>query len=109
MTAQYRLSIAANGQHYFNLTAENNEIVLTSEMYVSKASAQVGVESVRANGPMPERYERRESADGKAYFVLKAANGEVVGTSEMYNSTAAMENGIEAVMRVAAGSQLVEV
>jgi uncharacterized protein YegP (UPF0339 family) len=109
MTAQYRLQVAADGEHYFNLTAENNKVILTSEMYTTKASAQKGVESVRANGPLPERYERRRSADGKDYFVLKAANAEVIGTSEMYNSTEAMENGIEAVVRVAAQAQVVEV
>lgn len=106
MASQYQLRLAANGQHYFNLTADNNEIVLTSEMYTSKAGAQQAIEAVRANGPQPERYERRRSVDGQDYFVLQAANHEIIGTSEMYGSPAAMENGIRAVMRVAAMAEV---
>ena len=101
MAAQYQMRVAANGQFYFNLTAENNKIVLTSEMYSAKSSAHDGIESVRANGPVEERYERRKSVDGQDYFVLKSANGEMIGQSEMYRSTAALENGLQAVMRVA--------
>jgi uncharacterized protein YegP (UPF0339 family) len=100
--------MAANGQHYFNLTAENNKIVLTSEMYNSKDAARQGIESVRANGPQAERYDRRKSVDGQDYFVLLADNGEVIGQSEMYRSTAAMENGLQAVMRVAGDSPVAE-
>jgi uncharacterized protein YegP (UPF0339 family) len=108
MAAQYKLRQAANGQYYFNLTAENNKIVLTSEMYVSKDAAQQGIESVRANGPNEERYDRRKSVDGQDYFVLRAANNEVIGTSEMYRATAAMENGLQAVIRVAAEAPAAE-
>jgi uncharacterized protein YegP (UPF0339 family) len=108
MASQYQLRLAANGQHYFNLTADNNEIVLTSEMYTSKAGAQQAIQAVRANGPQPERYERRRSVDGQDYFVLQAANHEIIGTSEMYRSPAAMENGIQAVMRVAGSAKIDE-
>src|SRR3989304_5878128 len=93
MAARYQLRKAANGQHYFNLTAENNKIVLTSEMYDSMAAAQEGIEAVRVSGPEPERYDRRRSVDGQDYFVLQAANGEIVGQSEMYRSSASLENG----------------
>ena len=81
----------------FNLKAANGEIILTSERYTAKSSAQVGVESVRVNSPVDGRYDRRESSKDEPYFVLKAANGEIIGKSEMYSSTSAMENGIESV------------
>lgn len=34
------------------------------------------------------------SKDGKPYFVLKAAKGEAIGTSETYSSEAARDGGI---------------
>lgn len=108
MAATYRLHLAANGQHYFNLTAENNKIVLTSEMYSSKEAALQGIGSVRENGSLEARYDRRKSIDGQDYFVLRAANGEVIGQSEMYRSTAGVENGIAAVIRVAAEAGVLE-
>ena len=61
-----------------------------------------------ANGQHPERYERRRSVDGQDYFVLQAANHEIIGTSEMYGSAPAMENGIQAVIRVAATAEVAE-
>jgi uncharacterized protein YegP (UPF0339 family) len=106
MSANFQLRQAADGQWTFNLTAENNKIILTSETYTTRQAALNGIESVRANGAVAERFERRQSRDGRDYFVLKAANHEIIGTSEMYSSAAAMENGIQAVMRVAAAAQV---
>lgn len=100
MPAQYVLRKATNGQFYFRLTAENNEPILASELYKSKDGAKKGIESVKVNSPNEARYVRETSADGKFYFLLRAANNEVIGKSEMYNSKQAMENGIQAVMRV---------
>lgn len=108
MPAAFRLRTSADGKHYFNLTAENNEIVLTSEMYASKQAAHKGIESVRTNSAVMEHYERREAADGRPYFVLKAANREIIGTSEVYATEAARENGIEAVRRVAPTAPVAE-
>ena len=64
--------------------------------------AQQGIEPVRVSGPQPER-------DGQDYFVLQAANGEIVGQSEMYRSSASLENGLQAVMRVAESAEVFEV
>lgn len=100
MAAQYKLQKSANGQFFFSLLAGNNEKILASEQYKAKDSALKGIESVKANSPNDARYERKTSSDGKFYFVLKAANGEPIGRSEMYNSERNMEKGIEAVKRV---------
>ena len=90
-----------DGQFYFRLQAENGEPILASEGYVAKAGWENGIESVKENAPLDERYERNTSTNDKPYFVLKAANGEPIGRSEMYESEASRENGIEAVKRVA--------
>ena len=45
-----------------------------------------------------ERY-RYEVLEGSAYFNLKASNGQVIGTSEMYSGSPAMENGIVSVKK----------
>lgn len=88
---------ASDGQVYFNLKAGNGETILTSEMYKAKASALNGIESVRKNAPDDARYERKVSTNGKHFFVLKAANHEVIGQSEMYSSENAREQGIASV------------
>lgn len=42
------------------------------------------------------------------YFVLKAANGEIIGQSEMYSGDAAMENGIRSVKENATDAKFVD-
>lgn len=38
---------ATNGQYYFVIKAENNEVVATSETYYSKYSAENTIESIK--------------------------------------------------------------
>lgn len=78
----------------FNLKAANNEVILTSQAYESKEAAKDGIASVQGNGPIAERFEKKTSSAKQPYFVLKAANGAIIGTSEMYSSEAARDNGI---------------
>ncbi len=99
MAGKFDLKKSANGQFHFNLKAGNGEVILSSESYSTKAGAEGGIQSVKVNAPLNERYERRTSAKQEPYFVLKAANNEVIGRSEMYSSASGMENGIESVKR----------
>lgn len=105
MAGYFTLKPAANGEYMFNLHAANNEIILTSETYSSKANAENGIESVRKNAPEDKNFERKSAKDGAPFFVLKsAANGQIIGKSEMYSAKAAMEKGIESVKTHAPGA-----
>jgi uncharacterized protein YegP (UPF0339 family) len=100
MAATYDLKHGANGEKYrFNLKAANGEVVLVSETYESKESALKGIESVKENARIDDRFERKNSKRSEPYFVLKAANGQIIGISEMYSSEAACENGIASVKK----------
>ena len=97
MAAKFEIQTASDGHFYFHLKAANGEVIFNSQMYKAKASARGGIDSVKANAPADGQYERKDSAGGQPYFVLKAANGEPLGRSQMYSSAAAMEKGIESV------------
>ena len=88
-----------NGEFQFNLKAGNGQTILTSEGYTTKAACTNGIESVKTNSQDDGRYDRKESSNGKPYFNLKASNGQIIGSSEMYESVAARENGIESVKK----------
>lgn len=92
----------------FDLKTGNGQVILTSEVYTTKAACQNGIESVKKNAPEDARYERKESINCKPMFNLKATNGQVIGTSELYESTAARENGIESVKKNAPDAEIVE-
>ena len=68
-------------------------------MYSSKPACFNGIESVKNSCTDSSRYERIQSVNNKQYFVLKASNGQIIGKSEMYNSKAGMDNGIEYVKK----------
>lgn len=108
MAGKFEVKNTSHGQFMFNLKAGNGEIILTSEFYTAKSSALGGIESVRTNSPVDGRFDRKIASNGSPYFTLKAANGEVIGKSEMYSSTSAMENGIASVMRNAPEAQVVD-
>jgi uncharacterized protein YegP (UPF0339 family) len=99
MSGKFELKAASDKQFHFNLKAGNGEKILASELYTEKRGALNGIEAVKRNSPIDGRYERKTNRGGEPYFVLKAANGEVVGTSESYSSTSAMEHGIESVKK----------
>jgi len=105
---KFEITKRKNGEFQFNLKAGNGQIILTSEGYVEKSSCKNGIESVKKNSQVDARFERLESKNGKPYFNLKATNGQVIGVSEMYESTASRENGIESVKKNAPGADVVD-
>lgn len=108
MAGKFELKVAKNGKFHFNLLAGNGQIILSSEMYESKSAAENGIASVQKNAADDARYDRLTSKAGDPYFTLKAGNHQVIGQSEMYKSTASMENGIESVKKNGPGAPTVE-
>lgn len=96
------------GEYRFRLKAGNGEKILASEGYSAKSGAENGIESVRKNAPDDDRYEKKTSTNNKYYFVLKAANHQVIGTSEMYESTGSRDGGIASVKSNAPGATVVD-
>jgi uncharacterized protein len=93
------LKKASDNQFHFRLQADNGENILSSELYASKSGAQNGIESVRTNAPIDAHYERKSAKNGQPMFNLKAANHEVIGTSETYTTDASRDNGIASVKK----------
>ena len=96
---------------HFNLKAGNGETIASSQVYKAKASCLNGIESVKANATAPvedqtvegfealkhPKYEVYADKAGEFRFRLKAANGQVIATSEGYKAKNSCMNGIESV------------
>jgi hypothetical protein len=98
---KYQIFRGKDGEFYFRLTARNGEILLSSEGYKVKSSAANGIASVRKNADEANRFERKVAANGEFYFVLKAANGEIIGESELFLTEESRENSLRSVMTIA--------
>lgn len=95
--AKFIISKRPNGEFQFNLKANNGQTILSSEGYTTKMGCENGIASVKINSKEDSKFDRKTSSNGKAYFNLKASNGQIIGTSEMYESAASRDNGIESV------------
>lgn len=105
---KFIISTRKNGEFQFNLKAANGQVILSSEGYSSKAGCQNGNESVRKNAQDDSKFERLTAKDGRSYFNLKATNGQIIGSSQMYESDNGMEKGIESVKNNAPNASVEE-
>lgn len=107
----------------FDLKASNGEVIATSEVYETLASARNGVKSVANNAPVAnvedqtvEEFEKQKHPKFEMYtdkagefrFRLKAKNGEVIAVSEGYKTKASCENGIASVKKNAEDAKVEE-
>lgn len=105
---KFVVSVRKNGEFQFNLLATNGQVILTSEGYTTKPACLNGIESVKKNAALENRYEIKVAKNGKPFFNLKASNGQVIGASQMYASERTMKNGIASVMKNAPEAPIVE-
>jgi len=96
------------GEYRFRLKAGNGQIILASEWYTSKDGCENGITSVQKNAQDKENFQVKETKNGGCMFNLKAGNGQVIWTSEIYNSDAACENGIASVMKNTPDAEIIE-
>ena len=114
---------AVNSGIKFDLKATNGQVILTSEVYTTKAACRNGVESIMKNAPIANvedqtvegfetmthpKFEMYQDKAGEFRFRLKARNGEIIGVSEGYTSKANCVNGVESVKKNAAEAEIVE-
>ncbi|MSP26769.1 MAG: DUF1508 domain-containing protein [Myxococcales bacterium] len=104
----FELLQARNGQYYWNLLAQNGEVLGTSELYTTKSSALKSIgttssiiakTSVVSDAPTGTTlFQLFRGLDGKYYFHLRAKNGEIVLQSQGYKQRASAKNGIVSVL-----------
>ena len=109
MAGWFELKKTPSGQFRFNLKAGNSETILTSESYKAKASAKNGIASVTKNCGDTAKYDKLIAKNGKFYFVLKAANNQIIGNSQMYASESGRDNGIASVTKNGSSKTIKEV
>ena len=105
---RFVINTRKNGEFQFSLKASNGQVILTSEGYSSKAACLNGVASVMKNSQNEKNFVKLTAKNGKPYFNLKAANGQIIGNSEMYETEAGRDNGIVSVMKNAAVAGIIK-
>ena len=86
-------------RYYFHLKARNGEIVLSSQGYRSKQSAEKGIAAVKRRGKDEGNYETKESKSKKHFFTLKSGNGRIIGKSQLYEQAAGCKKTIQSIIK----------
>ena len=96
----------------FDLKASNGQVILSSEIYVTRAAAIKGIASVKLCAAVANvenqteegfekmlnpKFEMYQDKAGQFRFRMKARNGKIIGTSEGYTAKAGCLNGIDSV------------
>lgn len=104
MPSKFQIQKSKNGKFFFHLLSANGEVILTSQMYSSRETAKKGIAAVKLNAAEEEQFEMKTNKGGEHYFVLKAKNQRVIGSSEGYSGTTGVKNGIKSVSKLAASA-----
>ena len=117
---KFKILNAADGQFRVQFVY-NSEIMVWSENYKSKASAQNCIESLKKNAPDAAivdltreetgtgyRFEIVEAKSGETFVRFKASNGESMVRSETYASKASAKNCIESVKKNGPGAEVID-
>ena len=92
----------------FRLKAKNGQNILASEGYVSKQACLKVIESVKKNSSDDSKFKLKETSNSKWHFNLVAGNGQVIGTSQLYESENGAKKGIESVKNNAPEADIIE-
>lgn len=96
-SAKFQVFQGEDQDYYFRFVAANGEILLRSEGYATRQSADRGIESVLENAPDARNIEQLEAVDGSFYFLVKASNGATIAVSETYTTKSNALRGARAV------------
>ena len=98
----------------FNLVASNGEVIASSQLYKSIATAKNGIASVAANAPVANienqtvkdfkaelnpKFEVYKDKKGEFRFRLKAKNGQIIASSEGYSKVDSCLKGVASVQK----------
>lgn len=118
--AKFVLTEAKSG-FKFNLVASNGEVIASSQVYKSAATAKKGIASVAANAPVANienqtekdfkpaanpKFEVYKDKKGEFRFRLKAKNGQIIATGEGYSKVDSCLKGIASVKKNAVGAKI---
>ncbi len=101
MQGKFEVYRDQSGEFRFRFIDMYERVLLSSESYKEKRSAFNGIASIKKNCLIPKRFVKKNSVDGKSYFVLKAANHEIIGKSNSFHEMSECDATIAKVVELA--------
>ena len=84
-----------NSDFQFHVKSKSGSILLTSKDFDDKTALEDTLSHLNNLEIARGNFERKTNHQGKFLFNFKDENGNLLGSSQLYDSEAGMENGIE--------------
>lgn len=97
MASGFVLKQNEEGEIYFNFLNKEGEVVLISDSYPDKVSAEAAIKDVKLNSLMSEQLAAGRTKDGGQFFVIKGSDGDILVKSALYTSQMVMDNALHCV------------
>lgn len=82
-------------EYIFELHSESGHTLFKSIPFLNKKAAVETAQDLRKFVDKTSNFERKTNHKGQFLFNFKNSNGILIGSSQLYNSEAGMENGIK--------------
>jgi Uncharacterized conserved protein len=84
-------------QFFFDLKADNGEVIITSDAFHTKAACNSGIEALKAVVRDDNKFERMKAATEHYYFIIKGANGKQIAKSVLFPTPAERNAAIKSI------------
>lgn len=97
-----------NSKFYFHLVDDSGKVLLFSKGYMQKESAMAEIELIRNNFTLSLFIEKKVTESGLHFFNLKSNNGQVVGTSPVFDTFEIMGRWIWKIKKEVSKTKILE-
>lgn len=101
---KFVISKNTNGEFKYEFLNNNEDVILEKSAYKNKAMCLKVIESIKRNAQDDSKFFRKRTADNECYFNLKSSNGQILGSSKIFEDKATRENAIQFVKMVSANA-----
>ena len=105
---KFIISMRSKQLFQFILLDDEDRIILFSQGYTRKPACQNGANAIKRNCSNPLMYKRISFSPVHHYFTIKSSNGQVIGTSDFYESAEIRDEVINVIMEQAPDASIVE-
>jgi uncharacterized protein YegP (UPF0339 family) len=106
MAAKFVIRQDGSDRYLIVLQTHSGQVVLTSEVHKYKDVALSRISAMRSLARNDKNYVLRTEESGACYFMIRNANGEILGLSDMYPDRESLEKAINLVKGIARGARL---
>lgn len=94
MSAMFRVTPLTDGYYQFHLFSGRGEMLLTSQEFSDRETAEQAIQDVRVGSLMSQQIAKAKTPGGDFFFLVKDPGGEVIARSELFGNEMSFDNAL---------------